>query len=861
MGSAVDAENLGRELRRYSAAGIGGVHVIPTYGARGYESRYIKFLSPRWIEMLGVVFADAHRLGIGVDMTLGTGWNFGGPGIDDRLANANVVVKTQRLAKGESIHTRYDRTCLQALVAYSDRGRVVDLLGRIGTDGSVDWVADGPGVVYAISQRPSGNPVDRAAPGDEGPMLNPFFREAISHYLRRFDPAFPLMTVAVPRAFYHDSYEYVGDWSPDLFVEFEKRRGYRLQENLDAMFGEANDVRGRRVRADYRETISDMLVERFMPPWVNWVHQHHAVVRNQAHGSPGNLLDLYALADIPETEMFRNDREVLVSKFASSAAHVVGRELVAAETGTWIAEHFTETLGELKRLIDEMLISGVNHIFYHGTCYSPDDVPWPGWLFYASTQMNPRNPIWHDVPALNAYVARCQSVLQSGRPDNDVLLYWPIHAMWDGAETRLPHPSVHRREWLLAQPVGAAARRLWNRGYSFDFISDRQLAGAAAHAGSVQVPGGIYRLIIVPAGRMVPETTFAKLIDLAENGAMVAFEQALPQDVPGWGKLANRRNALRSLQAKVNLHPGTQPGLQTTRVGSGAVLVGDLEAMLVHAGVRRESLVDAGGLSFVRRKSGGVTHYLLVNFSDSALTRWVPLAAEGDSAVLMDPMAGTSGVARVRRPAANRGIEVQLSMLPGESVIVRVLPEKDAAGACWQYWVDDGPAVALGGPWKLRFLEGGPEIPRPVALSRLVSWTDLEDPEGQRFGGTAVYAMKFRPPMPGAAYALDLGRVCQSARIRLNGHSVGTALMSPFRVVLGVVPEGEIELEIEVTSTAANRIRDLDRRRVEWRIFHNINFVNIDYKPFDASGWPLHAAGLLGPVRLQRLAATNTDGH
>jgi hypothetical protein len=85
--------------------------------------------------------------------------------------------------------------------------------------------------------------------------------------------------------------------------------------------------------------------------------------------------------------------------------------------------------------------------------------------------------------------------------------------------------------------------------------------------------------------------------------------------------------------------------------------------------------------------------------------------------------------------------------------------------------------------------------------------------------------------------------------------------MSPFRVVLGVLPEGESELEIEVSSTAENRIRDLDRRKVEWKIFHNINFVNIDYRPFDASGWPLHAAGLLGPVRLQRLAAANTAGH
>jgi hypothetical protein len=57
-------------------------------------------------------------------------------------------------------------------------------------------------------------------------------------------------------------------------------------------------------------------------------------------------------------------------------------------------------------------------------------------------------------------------------------------------------------------------------------------------------------------------------------------------------------------------------------------------------------------------------------------------------------------------------------------------------------------------------------------------------------------------------------------------------------------------LEVEVTNTSANRIRDLDRRGVKWQNFHDINFVNINYKKFDASDWPLADSGLLGPVTL-----------
>jgi len=53
-----------------------------------------------------------------------------------------------------------------------------------------------------------------------------------------------------------------------------------------------------------------------------------------------------------------------------------------------------------------------------------------------------------------------------------------------------------------------------------------------------------------------------------------------------------------------------------------------------------------------------------------------------------------------------------------------------------------------------------------------------------------------------------------------------------------------------VTNVAANRIRNLDLRGVDWKKFHDINFVNIEYKPFDASEWEVKEAGLMGPVEI-----------
>ena len=52
MGNAVDQKNLKTALSTYQQAGIGGVEITPIYGAKGYEDRYIDFLSPKWMDML-----------------------------------------------------------------------------------------------------------------------------------------------------------------------------------------------------------------------------------------------------------------------------------------------------------------------------------------------------------------------------------------------------------------------------------------------------------------------------------------------------------------------------------------------------------------------------------------------------------------------------------------------------------------------------------------------------------------------------------------------------------------------------------------------------------------------------------------
>jgi hypothetical protein len=896
MGSAVDKTNLTRELERYAAAGLGGIHIIPIYGANGFEDKYITYLSPKWMEMMGWTVSEAKRLGMGVDMTTGSGWCFGGPQVTDQDANASVVVKTYDLASGERLKERFSRDSTQALVACGPEGKVVELTDRISPEGEVDWTApdggSGTGIlpvssshksdtaqtethgqdarattataspshwtIYAISQKPSGQKVKRAGPGGEGWMLNLIYPHAMDDFLKPYTTAFANYNGPKPRAQYHDSYEYKSDWSPVFFAEFEKRRGYKLQTELPALFGTNNDEHSARVLCDYRQTVSEIMAEESLPKWVNWSHEHGFLTRNQAHGSPGNWLDLYACADIPETEMFHLDRNKLISKFASSAAHVTGKPLVSAETGTWLEEHFTEKLSDVKYLFDDMFLSGVNHMFYHGLCYSPDEAGWPGWHFYASLEMNPRNSIWHDVPALNAYAARCQAVLQSGQPDNDILLYYNAADFWmQPGDKLLPQLTVHARDWFEGQPIGRAAKELWDRGYAFDYVSDTQLEAAKVVNGKIQMPGGKYQVIVVPECKYIPLETFKQLLALAQNGALVIFQNNLPEDVSGADGPTKRSAEFKKIKNTIQLETrNTAVGvLGSANFGKGVIFTGDLAPLLKFCEVYRETMTD-GGLSFVRRSFDGGWNYFIANRTGTNFDGWITLAHQARSIIALDPMTGKGGMLWPRYE--NGMSQVHLQLQPGESIIVRT--KDTAVSSNIPLWVSrnadvNGVPVALTSPWHIGFISGGPVLPTGVTVTRPGSWTLLKNADAQRFAGTALYTTHFSRPAGNASrWQLDLGDVRQSARVRLNGQDYGTLITPPFRVVVdNLKPTGNV-LEVEVTSVAANRIRDLDRRGVPWKTFRDINIVNLNYKPFDASAWPLTDCGLLGPVTLTPVA-------
>lgn len=197
-GSAVDETNLARRLREFRDGGFGGVHVVPIYGVRGAEARDVPYLSPRWLKLLAFTVRQARALGLGVDLTVGTGWCFGGPPVTEDLGGQAWEVRDGRL------HTR-----------------------------------------------PTRLRVKRAAPGGEGYMTNPYSPRSMRVWLDWWFERFQPPADARPRAVYHDSYEYFGcTWSPELRGFWIKRHGNDPLEELDALAGRGPVDRRAPVAAD-----------------------------------------------------------------------------------------------------------------------------------------------------------------------------------------------------------------------------------------------------------------------------------------------------------------------------------------------------------------------------------------------------------------------------------------------------------------------------------------------------------------------------------------------------------------------------------------------------------------------------------
>ncbi len=133
----------------------------------------------------------------------------------------------------------------------------------------------------------------------------------------------------------------------------------------------------------------------------------------------------------------------------------------------------------------------------------------------------------------------------------------------------------------------------------------------------------------------------------------------------------------------------------------------------------------------------------------------------------------------------------------------------------------------------------------------------MGDEEFKSFSGTARYTISFSKPSDKAdAWILNLGKVCESANITLNGKELGILIGPDYQITIDKKQlESKNTLEIKVSNLMANRIAYMDKNNIPWKKFYNVNMAarlkqNTKDGIFDASAWEPRESGLIGPVTL-----------
>lgn len=833
LGSAVDKENLQWNMQEYARHGIGALEITPLYGVQGNDQNNIPYLSDKWMEMLRYTQEQGRQNGIEIDMATGTGWPFGGPWVPLEESACRAVFVEQSFIgdKVENLDLRpteeRDRknAVFHKAMLFGHDGSVKDVTDCM-KDGILNWKAtkedskllggkNGSKTVVVLYIKYGVMKVKRAAPGGEGLVIDHFDRKAVANYLKHIEEAFERTHTPYPHTFFNDSYE-VADatWTPTLFEEFYKRRGYRLEDHLLAFTH--GDVK---LVSDYRETLSDLLLENFTQQWTAWAHSHGAITRNQAHGSPANLIDCYAAVDIPEIEGFglsdfgikglrqdpgktrKNDSDYSMFKYAPSAAHICGKPFTSSETFTWLTEHFRTSLSQFKPDLDLMFCAGVNRMFFHGTCYSPKDDPWPGWKFYASIDMSPTNSIWRDAPEFMKYVERCQSFLQWGQPDNDFLVYLPIRDMWKkNPDKLLMQFSIHAMGKLAPEFIQTILD-IDKAGFDCDYISERLLMGCKVVNGGIETAAGTrYKALVIPGSGEMPEKVKAHIEAMKAQGARIIY--------------------------------GT-----------------DVNAM--NAAAKPETMKTKFGLKAIRRKNPTGYHYFIANLTPNDVYEDIIPGVEFKDAMWFDPLTGQ------RYAAYIDGREIDVQLRSGQSMILQTFNQKLPVAEALPVYCDTTAVevdVELNGPWKLSFIDEMPRVGQTFTLDNLQTWETLSD-ETRVTMGTGVYEttvkLKKKDLKDATAWKIDLGDVRESARVYINGQYIGCAWSVPYVLdCKNTLKKGVNTIRIEVTNLPANRIADLDRKGVKWRKMEEINVVDINYKKTLYDTWEPMPSGLNSQVKL-----------
>lgn len=850
FGPAVEKPELLKELQQMKQGGFGGYEIQPVYPlalddpATGF--RNLPYLSREFLDDIGYVNREGAKLGLRANITLSSGWPYGGPNtpvtdaaaylreIRSPIADGQDTVAVPPVGNGEQLLAVFAGpadgapSALRQLPLPSAGSPRMDSQ-TLPAHTVLRW--------YVLSR--TGQQVKRPAVDADGFVLDHFSAAAVQKHLR--DVADKLITAfgtQPPYSVFSDSLEVYGaDWTPNLLAEFHQRRGYDLLPHLPELFSAHPDEHALSVRHDWGVTLTELVNQNYLTPIETWARAHHTRFRSQTYGPPAVSLSSNAIVDLPEGEG-PQWREFSFTRWATSASHVYGRPVTSSETWTWLhSPAFRATPLDMKAEADRFFLQGINQLMGHGWAYSPASAGEPGWRFYAAGVFNAHNPWWMVMPDVTRYMQRVSWILRQGKPANDVAIYLPEDDAWAAFTPGKVALTDVMPRWITP----ALTQAIEDAGYNFDYIDAEAIAARGIH----------YPVLLLPnVDRIAPET-LSQIAAYVRNGGKVIAVGRIPTHGPGLLNFAARSqqvdNAAKALFASNN---------RDAEMVHGPDQLG--EALHNMLAPQMELAPAATQVGFVRRNLADAEIYFFANTGNTPVNSALKLRSNFQSGEWLDPDSGATSTL-TGQPGA-----WSLSLPPyGSRILVLHAGQRAPAPAP----ASDHSLADLSANWSVSF----PGDRESQTMAQLSSWTDK--PATQYFSGVAVYRRDFQlssTPRNGQRILIDFGTgapisetaesrnhpgmralydppIREAAVVLVNGHRAGSLWHPPYQLdITDLVTSGTNTIEVRVANTAINEMagKSLPDYRLLWARYGR-RFV-----PQDMDHLEPVPSGLFGPIHL-----------
>ncbi|WP_020619413.1 hypothetical protein [Paenibacillus daejeonensis] len=448
-----------------------------------------------------------------------------------------------------------------------------------------------------------------------GTFVDPCHKEAMATFIRlthqRYADELGAYFGRPIRGMFTDEIAPLGKvpWSPRVPEAFLNRRGYRIEEHLEALIGglawdgagastgcapgaeaagetaraEGSGVSGladgtaaenagaagaqrlpvARVRYDFYLTVHELLQESYHQPVSAWCEQYglHYVTE-----VPSMRLSTQAHSHVPggdsAHEKIGRSLDWILDKYTadlranpkmvSSVSAQYGRERALIECFHSVG--WSMTLQDARWMIDRMAAMGINFYNFHAFFYTLDGMT----QHDAPPSQFDQNPYWKHFRRLGDYTGRISKLMGTGRAVRRIAMLDPATTLW----TMLANPlhkhdyggsdekeesrhAAYKRYWIELCKTLLQARR------DYDHLDPHTLAErGVVEDGVIRVGDAAYELVLLPPLTNLESRAWDKLKRFIDAGGQVIAMGMLPHEsIEGDDRVAREMRAAFGLSA------------------------------------------------------------------------------------------------------------------------------------------------------------------------------------------------------------------------------------------------------------------------------------------------------------------------